>query len=84
MTVMTESAPLDTPGVVEIDEIEEDCDTPVVIELPDVVVETLESAPWVRPEAVARAKARLAREGGPTAEQIARSMVERLVSERVR
>jgi hypothetical protein len=82
---MSESAPLDTPAVVEVTAIEEvAADTPMVIELPDVVVETLESAPWVRPEAVARARARLAREGGPTAEQIARSMVDRLVSERVR
>jgi hypothetical protein len=38
----------------------------------------------VRPEAVARARARLAQKGEPTAEQLARSMVDRLVSERVR
>jgi hypothetical protein len=75
---MSESAPLDTPAVVEVD------DSPTVLELPEVVVETLEAAPWVRPEAVARARARLEREGRPTAEQLATSMVERLVSERVR
>ena len=54
------------------------------LEIPLVVVQRLEAEPWVRPEAVARARARLAREGEPTAEQLARSMVDRLVSERVR
>jgi len=54
------------------------------LEIPPVVVERLEAEPWVRPEAVARARARLARDPAPTAEQLARSMVDRLVSERVR
>jgi hypothetical protein len=54
------------------------------LEIPPVVVERLEAEPWVRPEAVARARARLRREGGPTAEQLARSMIDRLLSERVR
>jgi len=54
------------------------------LEIPPAAVERLEAQPWVRPEAVARARARLAREGEPTAEQLARSMVDRLVSERVR
>ena len=33
------------------------------LEIPPAAVERLEAEPWVRPEAVARARARLAREG---------------------
>jgi hypothetical protein len=54
------------------------------LEIPPAAVQRLEAEPWVRPEAVARARARLAQKGEPTAEQLARSMVDRLVSERVR
>jgi hypothetical protein len=55
----------------------------VALELPPAAVERLDAEPWVRPEAVARARAHL-EEGEPTAEQLARSVVDCLVSERVR
>jgi hypothetical protein len=55
----------------------------VAMELPAAAVERLDAEPWVRPEAVARARAHL-EEGEPTAEQLARSLVECLVAERVR
>jgi hypothetical protein len=58
--------------------------TSATLEIPPAAVERLAAEPWVRPEAVARARARLARDGEVTAEQLARSMVDRLVSERVR
>jgi hypothetical protein len=46
-------------------------------------MERLLAAPWVRPEAVARARARLERDTELSAEQLARSLIECLVSERV-
>jgi hypothetical protein len=55
----------------------------VGLDVPPAAAERLEAEPWVRPEAVARARARL-REGEPTAEQLARSLVECLVADRVR
>jgi hypothetical protein len=55
----------------------------VALELPLAVAERLDAEPWVRPEAVARARAHL-EEGEPTAEQLARSVVDCLVAERVR
>jgi hypothetical protein len=55
----------------------------LALELPPAVAERLDAEPWVRPEAVARARAHL-QAGEPTAEQLARSVVDRLVAERVR
>jgi hypothetical protein len=44
----------------------------------------LQDVPWVRPDAVARGRARLAQHPAPTAEELAGSMVDRLAAERVR
>jgi hypothetical protein len=55
----------------------------VALELPAAAVERLDAEPWVRPEAVARARAHL-KAGEPTAEQLARSLVDCLVADRVR
>jgi hypothetical protein len=40
------------------------------------VYRRLEACPWVRPEAVARGRARLSAQPWPTGEQVARSMLE--------
>jgi hypothetical protein len=40
------------------------------------VYRRLDACPWVRPEAVARGKARLTTEPLPSGEQVARSMLE--------
>ncbi|MBV8985619.1 MAG: hypothetical protein JOZ68_09150 [Acidimicrobiia bacterium] len=40
------------------------------------VYQRLDACPWVRPEAVARGRARLSTQPWPTGEQVARSMLE--------
>jgi hypothetical protein len=51
--------------------------------VPAAALKRLEACPWVRPEAVARARARLAR-STPSPREVADSLVECLVAERAR
>ena len=44
--------------------------------VPAAVYQRLDACPWVRPEAVARGRARLSTQPWPTGEQVARSMLE--------
>jgi hypothetical protein len=48
------------------------------------VLRRLAEAPWIRPDAVARGRAHLAARPDLSAEELATSVVERLVAERVR
>ena len=51
--------------------------------LTDAVAERLEECPEIRPEAVARGRAWLVTGTMPSGDELARSMIERLVAERV-
>jgi hypothetical protein len=44
--------------------------------IPPAALERLANCPWVRPEAVARGRARILFGPRPTSEQLARSMIE--------
>jgi hypothetical protein len=51
--------------------------------VPPAALRRLAEAPWIRPDAVARGRARLAQPHAPTALELAGSMIERLAAERV-